>query len=528
MAEIYVRSQGITTRRQFENWPDRPPDIPADPAGVYGRMGQWQGWGAFLDTGNISSRKREWRDVHLAEIYVRSQGITTETQFHEWSAERLRPPDIPAHPDIVYGKMGQWQDWGDFLGTGNISNSKKIYRDFDLAKAYIQALNFKTLDEFKQWSKSGKRPPDIPSRPDQVYGRTGQWTDWGDFLGTGNISNSKKEWRDYRLAGDYVRSQGITTETQFHEWSDAGLRPPDIPAAPHWVYARLGQWKGWGDFLKTGNTNNIEWRDYYLAEAYIRPLGFERREQFRKWSAEGLRPPDIPANPDRVYGRMGQWQGWRIFLGTHEWMNFLKARRHARKLAFESAKDFILWLKSDQRPKNFPLEPHKHYPEWISTADFLGIQQMPFHQAKQYVRQIGFETKEELLQWILSEGESLPENFPVNPSTAYKEWRGWEDFLGHPKKTSSQINGHSLDNAELQSLIINDYESSSLQKYPSDLHGLREDINKNIEGEGEFDINEVNFNQSEEDFAEILDFEEIMEIEELKKATQLKPYLLAE
>ena len=550
LAEAYVRPLGFTGRRQFEKWPGRPPDIPATPDKVYARLGQWKGWNAFLGKKTpiktyrdfdlaktyvralgfqarkyykewAQSDKRppdipahpdqvykktghwkgwrdflgiEWRDYRLAGDYALAQGVKSEGQFRKWSDAGLRPPDIPVNPVGVYTRLGQWKGWGDFLKTGNTSPNKQEWRDYRLAEAYVRALGFTGRRQFEKWPG---RPPDIPATPDKVYARLGQWTDWGTFLGTGNIGNSKREWRDYRLAGDYAWSQGVTSGLQFKNWPD---RPPDIPANPQETYAKLGQWKGWGDFLKTGNTSNNkrEWRDIHLASAYVRSQGITTEMQFNEWSQSGLRPPDIPSNPQETYRRMGQWKGWKIFLGTHKWMNFPTARRYARKLEFANTKDFIEWLKSDQRPKNFPPEPHKYYPEWISATDFLGIQWMPFRQFKQHLRQFGIESKDDFFEYILSEKELIPENFPTNPSTVYKQWRGWDNLFRKPKLSLSRINGHSLDNEKLQPLTTDRHESSSLKKNRSDLEELEEDVSQDIGFDEKFGIDELPLDQDME------------------------------
>ena len=49
---------------------------------------------------------------------------------------------------------------------------------------YVRTLELKSQAEWKQWSKSGQRPDDIPSNPDQIYKDKG-WLSWPDWLGYG-------------------------------------------------------------------------------------------------------------------------------------------------------------------------------------------------------------------------------------------------------------------------------------------------------------------------------------------------------
>jgi hypothetical protein len=62
-------------------------------------------------------------------------------------------------------------------------------RPFAKAREFVHGLNLKKSTEWRTFSKSGKRPPDIPSSPDKVY--KDEWKGWGDWLGTGIISNSE-------------------------------------------------------------------------------------------------------------------------------------------------------------------------------------------------------------------------------------------------------------------------------------------------------------------------------------------------
>jgi hypothetical protein len=49
------------------------------------------------------------------------------------------------------------------------------------ARAIVRHLKMKILKEWQAWSKSGRRPSNIPARPDQVY-RDDGWISWMDWL----------------------------------------------------------------------------------------------------------------------------------------------------------------------------------------------------------------------------------------------------------------------------------------------------------------------------------------------------------
>jgi hypothetical protein len=64
-----------------------------------------------------------------------------------------------------------------------------MYRPFEEARKYARDLGLKNQLEWQQWSKSGQRPDDIPSAPNEVY--EGQWRGWGDWLGAVNMWTSR-------------------------------------------------------------------------------------------------------------------------------------------------------------------------------------------------------------------------------------------------------------------------------------------------------------------------------------------------
>ena len=53
---------------------------------------------------------------------------------------------------------------------------------FEEAREFARNLNLNGQAAWKKWSKSGKRPDDIPSHPDDVYKDSG-WISWANWLG---------------------------------------------------------------------------------------------------------------------------------------------------------------------------------------------------------------------------------------------------------------------------------------------------------------------------------------------------------
>jgi hypothetical protein len=77
---------------------------------------------------------------------------------------------------------------------------------YEEAKIIVKKLKLTDARSFKEYVKTGKLSDLIPSKPDVVYKRSGEWISWGDFLGTGvHRFNSKKD-LTYSEAKELVKS----------------------------------------------------------------------------------------------------------------------------------------------------------------------------------------------------------------------------------------------------------------------------------------------------------------------------------
>ena len=109
-------------------------------------------------------------------------------------------------------------------------------------------------------------------------------------------------------------------------------------------------------------------------------------------------------------------------------MTFRQAQNHALNTAgIQTAKELIEWLRSNEKPLNFPVEPQNFYEEWTNATDFLKIQKsnkMTYSQSKKYIQSFQFKTKIKAMKWLAS--GDRPEELPVSPPTFYrKEWEEW-------------------------------------------------------------------------------------------------------
>ena len=115
-----------------------------------------------------------------------------------------------------------WNGWRDFLGTKPVK-----WRPFEKAREFVRTLGLKNGKEWYEYSKSGKRPKDIPSAPRDSYKGKG-WKGFGDWLGTGKTRRSTREYRPFEEAREFVRALGLKNDREWKEYCKSGKIPEDI------------------------------------------------------------------------------------------------------------------------------------------------------------------------------------------------------------------------------------------------------------------------------------------------------------
>jgi hypothetical protein len=343
----------------------RPADIPIAPSQYYSQNG-WISWGDWLGSGYIATIDREYRDYNEAKIFAQSKNLSSGADWYD-SASRDLPSDIPRNVAHVYSS--EWESWGDFLGTGSVSNSRKVFHSFGKSKALVKAKKFKNVREFDAWEN---KPDEIPKAPDRTY--VLDWQGWPDFLGLNKVRPGKKviEPRSFEQARDFARSLGLRRSDDWKVFSKSSDKPFDIPATPNEVYKNKG-WKNFPDWLGT------ETLPFEEARAYARTLQLTSSKQWKSWAKSNLRPYNIPRTPEGVYKDQG-WGGFPDWLGLRganhgqrEYLSYEEARKFVGALGLESNTEWRVWSASGQRPVNIPGKPALHYKGqgWNSWTDFL-------------------------------------------------------------------------------------------------------------------------------------------------------------
>ena len=125
----------------------------------------------------------KFRPFTGARDYVRNLGLKNPEDWRQYCKSGKRPLDIPANPQKVY--KDDWKNLGDWLVLGTIASRNRVFRPFPEAREFVRSLELKNQSEWNRYSKSGKKPADIPSDPHSSY--KSEWKGYPDWLGTGTI-----------------------------------------------------------------------------------------------------------------------------------------------------------------------------------------------------------------------------------------------------------------------------------------------------------------------------------------------------
>ncbi len=279
----------------FSKSNQKPENIPSDPRRVYKE--EWISWADWLGTGLESRRLRKYSPFIEARKYVRSYHLKNRAEYNALIKLGGLPIILPSKPERIY--KGQWKGIGDWLGTGKVANQLRKYKSFEDARKLIRSLKLTNKDDWIKYSKSGNKPEYIPSNPPRAYKQ--DWINWGDWLGTGYIANRLRKYRTFEKARRFVRKLKLKNQAQWHKYSKSRMMPKDIPSFPEGVYKK--DWISMGDWLGTGFVANQlrNFRSFEKAREYVHRLDLKNNAQWKKYSKSGMRPSDIPSNPNKVY-----------------------------------------------------------------------------------------------------------------------------------------------------------------------------------------------------------------------------------
>jgi len=352
---------------------------------------------------------------------------------------------MPCHRAGMRTRPDKWVGMGDWLGTGRVADQLRRYRSFDEARAFVHGLGLKSTVEWREYYTSGKKPDDIPAKPDNTYADAG-WAGYGDWLGTRTVAPHLRVYRSFDEARAFVHGLGLKSSAEWFNYCRSGNKPADIPRNPNTAFS--DSWAGYGDWLGTGTvaTHLREYRSFEEARAFVRSLGLKSQGEWLDYCKSGKKPVDIPVKPYKTYANAG-WAGEGDWLGTgriathlRKYRSFEQARAFVRGLELKSETEWRNYCKSGQKPDDIPAAPFRIYAEagWAGMSDWLGTATKPrnvpwrsFGDARAYVHGLKLESLTEWLTYCKS--GKKPNDIPSNPQQVYAQlgWAGTADWLGY-------------------------------------------------------------------------------------------------
>ncbi|MDJ1480886.1 hypothetical protein QNI16_10360 [Cytophagaceae bacterium YF14B1] len=265
----------------------------------------------------MNSNEETYLSYQQAKTLVQTLKLTSPLEWEELCKTGNKPDTIPSDPEHVYGRTGEWKDWQDWLGIPKTDIKKtkghrKTFLPFEQARDFVRAIKLANRKEWGLYCKSGERPDNIPTNPNRIYTRTGEWTSWQDWLG----SLKKQPFLPLEEAKKIIHPLRLRSTFEWNRYVRLGRKPPSIPASPKVFYKKTGEWKDWNDFLGIpADDTSLGYLPYQQARAFVHKLNLKNQRKWQFYRRTGSIPQNIPIDPEIFYTKTGDWTDWKDWLG---------------------------------------------------------------------------------------------------------------------------------------------------------------------------------------------------------------------
>lgn len=202
-----------------------------------------------------------------------------------------------------------------------------------------------------------------------------------------------------------------------------------------------------------------KWLFFKEARDIVWTYEFEYSEEWElfingKFTNKTSLPDDIPKNPQEVYKYSGwiDWKNWLVHPKRRkDYTSFFMARAFVRCLRLKSKKEWFDYVNSknplhEKYKFSLPENPQYEYKvnDWKSWSDWLGknVDYKNYNETRRFVKSLKLKTKADWRRYCKNK---KPQSIYTYPEIVYKEWQGWNiwlgnDLFGHPlKKKYSDI-----------------------------------------------------------------------------------------
>lgn len=218
------------------------------------------------------------------KLYVKKIGINSRKSWLEFCKTKEKPFNIPVNPNKVYINQG-WISWEDCFGNKFFS--------FEDARKFMKKIGLKSQKEWVAYCKEGLRPNNIPAHPSKIYKYDG-------YISLGHFLGYTESFLSFYEAREIVRSLNIKNCKEWYLYCKSNKKQNNIPSSPNAFYKDKG-WISWGDFLGNEKLRGIEFVSYEECKKFVQSLSIKTQKEWRAYCKSGLKPNNIPSNPNRTY-----------------------------------------------------------------------------------------------------------------------------------------------------------------------------------------------------------------------------------
>jgi hypothetical protein len=167
----FVKSLKLKDATQWSDYcksGNKPDDIPSDPESAY----KDSGWKTMKRWLNITIKTKSLPPFEDAVVEARKLAkIHNITGIESWrlACEGAKIVNLTSFPYKTY--RTEWKGIGYWLGNGKekVNPPLRSHRSFKEAREFVRSLGLKSIQEWKDYCKSGNKPDDIPFTPWSVY-----------------------------------------------------------------------------------------------------------------------------------------------------------------------------------------------------------------------------------------------------------------------------------------------------------------------------------------------------------------------
>ena len=181
LAREFARGLSLKSVKEWRDWCSEnklPNDISTSPHNTYKKLG-WISWPDWMGYDRIADGNQVWCSYEEVKDFMKNHKIKSRNEWDQYKKNNIIPEEVPKNPYGVYKRQGIWVSWLDLFGKKK--HIEKKYVSYEYAKKYVKDKGIKNSLQWKEFSKQGFRPENIPSRFDIAYKNKG-WKGWVDFL----------------------------------------------------------------------------------------------------------------------------------------------------------------------------------------------------------------------------------------------------------------------------------------------------------------------------------------------------------